>query len=82
MLLDDIRNVIRHVGASSDAAAVGDEDSLLATGVIDSAAMIELITALESRFGVRLHDDDMTPENFDSVIAIRDLIQQKLDESR
>ena len=47
-----------------------------------SAAMIELITALESRFGVRLHDDDMTPENFDSVIAIRDLIQQKLDDSR
>ena len=79
-LLDDIRNLIRDLDATDAAASVGDHESLLSAGVIDSMAMIELITSLESKFGIKMQDEDLTPENFDSFSAIRDLIQRKLDQ--
>lgn len=78
-LLDNIRSVVREVDTSGRAASVSNNESLLAAGVIDSMAMIELITALESRFGVQVQDADLTPENFDSITAIGGLIQRKLD---
>jgi acyl carrier protein len=80
-VLDTIRALLRQVDASGEAASIGDEESLLSAGVIDSTAMIDLISAIEGRFEIQLHDEDMTPENFDTVVAIRDLIQRKLDGS-
>ena len=80
VLLDDVKQIVRGLDATGAAASVGDRDSLLAAGVIDSMAMIELITSLESRFRIQMQDEDLTPENFDSFSAIRDLIQRKLDQ--
>jgi acyl carrier protein len=80
VLLDDIRKLVRALDASGAAASVGDQESLLSAGVIDSMAMIELIASLEFKFGIQMQDEDLTPENFDSFAAIRDLIQRKLDQ--
>jgi acyl carrier protein len=81
-LLDQVRALIRALDGGGDAAPLTDEQSLLDAGVIDSLAMIDLIASLESRFALRLQDADLTPENFDSVISIRDMIQRKLDAAR
>lgn len=77
-LVDEVRQIVRDVDASGSAASVGDTDSLLAAAVIDSTAMIDLICALEARFQIRLNDDDLTPENFDSILTICDLVQRKI----
>ena len=47
-----------------------DDASLLESGVIDSAAMVELLAFLESTYGIAIDEDDLMPENFDSVNAI------------
>lgn len=57
---------------------------LLAIGILDSLAMVSLIAKIEDAFGVRVPDDAVTPDNFQSVAAIArmvDLIQQKNTES-
>ena len=57
-------------GPGPTAVRFRDEDSLLERGIIDSVAMVDLIAFLEKTYGITISDDDMTPENFDSVDAI------------
>lgn len=57
---------------------------LLAIGILDSLAMVSLIAKIEDAFGVKVPDDAVTPDNFQSVAAIArmvDLIQEKNAES-
>lgn len=44
-----------------------DDDSFLRTGTIDSTGMLELISFVESEFNVQIDDDELVPENLDSV---------------
>lgn len=50
--------------------AVGDDQSLLGEGLIDSTGILELVSYLESEFGIVVEDQDIVPENLDSVSQI------------
>ncbi len=54
-----------------------DDESLLQSGIIDSALMIDLVMFLEQRFKVSIPEDDMTPENFDSLAAIQSFLSKR-----
>lgn len=51
----------------------GDDDgfddsvSFLDTGMIDSTGILELITFLEEQFTIKVRDDELIPENLDSI---------------
>ncbi len=45
----------------------GDGDSLIEHGIIDSTGVLELIAFLEKEFGVTVSDDELLPENLDSI---------------
>lgn len=77
VLRDEIRGFLIKHRASPGAGDFADDASLLELGVIDSVTMVDLITFLEARFQVRIDDDDMTPENFDSLSAIVALVESK-----
>lgn len=53
------------------------DDSLLELGIIDSVKMLDLINFIEEKFGIKVDDDDLFPENFDSINAIVNYIQSK-----
>jgi acyl carrier protein len=53
------------------------DDSLLELGIIDSFKMLELIEYIQKEFGIEIDEDDMLPENFDSVNAIVEFIGSK-----
>lgn len=53
------------------------ETELLTAGILDSVELVELIAAIEEKFQVEVPLDDMTPENFDSITAIWDMIQRR-----
>ncbi len=44
-----------------------DGESVLETGTIDSTGVLEVVTFLESNFGIKVDDKDLVPENLDSV---------------
>jgi acyl carrier protein len=52
--------------------------SLLGTGVIDSTGVLELISFLESTYGLKFDDDELIAENFDSLEKIKTFISQKM----
>jgi acyl carrier protein len=53
------------------------DDSLLELGIIDSFKMLELIDYIQKEFGIDIDEDDMLPENFDSINAIVEFIASK-----
>lgn len=62
---------------TDDDAALGNDDSFLERGIVDSTGIMELIFFLEQEFGVRIDDEDMVPENLDSVSRIAAFIGRK-----
>lgn len=45
----------------------GDDASFLELGIIDSFGFMELLHWVEHEFGIPVADDELVPENFDSV---------------
>jgi acyl carrier protein len=52
------------------AKEVQPDDDLLATGVLDSLGLMQLVLFLEERLGVKVPDEDVVIENFQSVSAL------------
>lgn len=50
--------------------ALGEDDSLLGSGIVDSMGVMEVIMFLEESFGVTVNDADITEENLGTVRAI------------
>lgn len=55
----------------------GNDDSLLAKGVIDSLGVMEIVGFLEERFEMTVEQDDVTEQNFGSVAAIARYVAAK-----
>ena len=49
----------------------GEDDDLWAGGLIDSLTVVELVAALEDRYGVQFTPEQLRKENFESVARIR-----------
>jgi acyl carrier protein len=60
-----------------DSGAPAPDDDLLATGLVDSHGVMELVAFLEERYGISISDDDLTPENFQSLDRIEEYVARK-----
>jgi acyl carrier protein len=69
-LKDDVRRFIHETFPASAKARIGDDDSLLESGLVDSLGILEIVTFLETQLGLTLADDDVVVENFASINAI------------
>jgi acyl carrier protein len=54
-----------------------DDASFLENGVIDSTGVLELIGYIESRFGVKVEDHELVPENLDSINGLIRFVERK-----
>jgi acyl carrier protein len=62
---------------TNDTSAVAFDDSLLDRGIVDSTGMLEIIMFIEEQLGVRVADEEMIPENLDSVNNIARFVECK-----
>lgn len=53
-----------------DLHGISDTESLLEAGVLDSMAVLQMVGFLESELGLRVADEDLTPDNFESIESI------------
>ncbi len=56
---------------------LSDEASLLDQGIVDSTGVLEVVTFLETTFGVRIDDAELLPENLDSIARIVAFVERK-----
>lgn len=62
---------------SEQLAQLGNDDSFLENGIIDSTGILELIFFVEEQFGIQIDASEVLPENFDSINRLVAYIQQK-----
>jgi len=55
------------------------EDSLLEKGIIDSTGVLELVAFIEENYSLKIKDEELIPENLDSIKSISRFIQEKLE---
>jgi len=74
-----IRNYIsKNILFSENDYPYSDEDSFIEKGVIDSMNVLELINFIEERFGIKVVDYEIIPENFDSIDKLTAYVGSKL----
>jgi acyl carrier protein len=61
----------------TDQNELGDDDSFLERGILDSTSVLELVAYLESTFGIKVQDEELVPENLDSVARVAAFVRNK-----
>ena len=56
---------------------IGRGDDLIESGVIDSLGILKLLEFLESKFSINISDEELIPENFESIESIESFISRK-----
>jgi len=81
--MDDIKTRLRRyvddnfiMGATSG-PTLTDQDSFLEHHVLDSTGFLELIAYVEETYGIKVGDDEMIPENLDSIDAVAAFVARK-----
>lgn len=59
-------------------AALSNEESLLERGIVDSTGVLELVMFLEEKFGINVADDELVPDNLESVAKAAAFVTRKL----
>lgn len=54
------------------------DDSLLGRGLIDSTGVLELVDFLEERYEIKVEDEEVIPNNLDSVRKVAAYVARKL----
>jgi acyl carrier protein len=62
---------------SSNGFELDEDESFLDAGVVDSLGVLELVTFVEETFGVQVSDEEIVPDNFDSVNNLAAYIGRK-----
>jgi len=57
--------------------SVGVDDPLLDSGILDSVGTFELAAFLEETFGIKIEDEAIIPENFETVAVIAAFVDKK-----
>jgi acyl carrier protein len=60
-----------------DTGTLSPDDDLLAKGLVDSHGVMELVGFIEERYGIAVADEDLTPENFQSLGKIEEFVERK-----
>jgi acyl carrier protein len=79
--MNELANSLRHFITESFLFGVetpfADDDSLLEQGIVDSTGVLELITHLEDAYGIAVEDEELVPENLDSITNLVRFITEK-----
>ena len=54
------------------------EESLFDSGLLDSFALPDVLSALEKAFSIKIPDSDLNPRKFDSIARIESYIESRL----
>lgn len=69
--ISDVANALREFILKQFPAArkhgIKDSDRLLETGLVDSMGVLEIVAFIEAEYGIPVADDDLIPENFQTV---------------
>ena len=75
---DKIRTFIVENFLFGQDEGLNDDSSFLDEGIIDSTGILELVNFLEEEFSVTVDDEELIPENLDSINNVVGYLEKKL----
>lgn len=69
--------ILSEILKGEDASQLGSEDNLIDSGVLDSLAMMQIVTHVEKTYAISVDTEDLVPETFESVRALSEFIARK-----
>lgn len=73
--IPQLRSLIEQVAGKS--APADEDESLFESGLLDSFALPDLVSAIEKKFGIKVPDSDLNPRKFDSIARIDSYLSSK-----
>lgn len=70
--------VIENFIFESDGRAFSNHDSFFDTGLLDSMGVLTLVEFVKEKYGICVEDDELLPENWDSVSRIATFVQARV----
>ena len=77
-----IRKFIEENYLFGPADRLRDDESFLESGILDSTGVLQLVDFLEETYGITVEDDELVPDNLDSIAQISNYLERKLDSAR
>ena len=79
---EDIRGrfkkyIVGNFMSSAEDKSLSDDASLLEEGIMDSTGVLDLVMFIEETFGIAVKDEELTPENLDSVDKLVAFVERK-----
>ncbi|MDY7039055.1 MAG: acyl carrier protein [Thermodesulfobacteriota bacterium] len=74
---DTVRMFVMENFLFDNEATLIDTASFLDEGIIDSTGILELVSFIEERFRITVADDELIPENLDSVANVVNYLERK-----
>lgn len=71
------RFILENYFFSDDSSLLDDKDSFMDKGILDSTGILELIFFLEEEFNIKVGENDMVPENLDSISRLLSYLDMK-----
>ena len=76
-VLAEIRTFVANWFREGREEGLGDDTPLVTSGIVDSAGVLEVVEFLESRFGVRLSDQDISLRNCNTLQGLATLVEAR-----
>jgi len=70
--------ILTKLMTSESGDSLEENQSLIESGVIDSLSVMKLLNFLEETFNIKVTDEELIAENFETLNAINDLTQRKI----
>ncbi len=64
-------------GDASGRFAFSDDDSFQERGIVDSTGVLELVCHLQERYAIVIEDEELVPDNLDSVSRVARFVERK-----
>lgn len=78
MLKDKLRLfILENFLFTEDQIELEDDDSFMEKEIIDSTGILEVIEYLEEECGIKIEDEEMIPDNLDSINKVINFVNQK-----
>ncbi len=73
----DIRNFVVETFLFGQDAGLTNETSFLEQGIVDSTGVLELVAHLERTYSIKVKDEELVPDNLDSIDSIANFLATK-----
>ena len=77
LVAESVRQFIVGTFPSARRRALSNDDPLLENGIVDSLGVLDIVSFLETEFGIAASDDELVPENFRTIQSIAGFVEKK-----